>query len=1009
MIFLDLFEGDDSKKYVAENVYIPKAGDKIKLTTGETGVCLGEDPKMASEGGYYAIKFDGKQYPPGTYDSVYFGKILPGGQVKEGELTENASKLLSAEDRNDVITVVVQAPDGTKKTFSDQNPRAVDRWLMKYNLKLPVSITSKFIYEGEDLAWDDPDLVQARKFMAAKKANEKSGQKVAPAKSKQAPTHKYASKKDVKEGQDSNPVAQAITRRILSQRHDLLAKYGPVLITQAIDEVADFVGDVEEIGSSDVSGWIKQVEQMLANNPPEAFGEDLAEAPSDAIGHTAKSLENPPKVMQHRARRDQERDRNYMKTQIAKNDKTSKDEWGDLKENQGTYQGQFPTKEAAIAYAKESVKRFRDPEDGIEIWAMPNSSFDVVATMNSNGRNDCVAKGGKKLGTVGPRYQGVAEDDAHDVEQRMIAKIEKEKQRLAKLKQTDPEAYQREMVKSKTSGRVPPVSTFEDQGAAEGSDNITAVFSGYGNYMKGRAANVFKHYGITVLGQQYDEDEDIAEYTVSGNKAALDQARAYLERSDQFGGMILKQGVAEGSIGDKIKGAAKSVKRASQGWGAGGESDAVSPKDVVQAFGKMDGQRLANFVASRKDLSKPKKDSARAFADKVIDREMKQRGYGRVADKDEQGVAEDGQHRNTDYRHRVSISYADPNSTAASQRKELQQKIILVPATNKDGTTLYQGEAEELARQWAKRQGWRVKEINYVELVKAKPKQVDEFGINPFKSGKPAPKAPGSSSAEMRNYFAKDTGGNIPNISRDTKSPDQNTQVYRRTADMEEGYRVVPDINKERYVERPGLEGPFHTKSGRVVYYDKQEGKYYDPDSDFYISHDDYQAMNEAGYVNKDSAQRDYDFGRKGFGRGSRDRDSGEAENQGVFKVEIDGRPWKSGGDNEMHQLAANTKRKYPNKEIVIVWPTGQRNVVKEDTDSMPAVDRFGVPHGSKYYTPTKQKVNELSTDKLAQYKTAAAADAKRADQAGDFKRGDKRFSGMNKATMKQFSNDAKK
>ena len=83
------------------------------------------------------------------------------------------------------------------------------------------------------------------------------------------------------------------------------------------------------------------------------------------------------------------------------------------------------------------------------------------------------------------------------------------------------------------------------QGVAEGSDNITAVFSGYGNYMKGRGANVFKHYGITILDEQYFEDEDIVEYTVSGSKEALDQARAYLERSDQFGGMILKQGVAE--------------------------------------------------------------------------------------------------------------------------------------------------------------------------------------------------------------------------------------------------------------------------------------------------------------------------------------------------------------------------------------------------------------------------------------------------------------------------------
>ena len=58
---------------------------------------------------------------------------------------------------------------------------------------------------------------------------------------------------------------------------------------------------------------------------------------------------------------------------------------------------------------------------------------------------------------------------------------------------------------------------------------------------------------------------------------------------------------------------------------------------------------------------------------------------------------------------------------------------------------------------------------------------------------------------------------------------------------------IVPGIDREKYTERPGLEGPFHTKTGKVVYYDKQEGKYYDPDTDFYISHDDYQAMNEQG------------------------------------------------------------------------------------------------------------------------------------------------------------------
>jgi hypothetical protein len=67
------------------------------------------------------------------------------------------------------------------------------------------------------------------------------------------------------EDQSDSPVAGAITRRILMQRADLLQKYGPEKVMAAIDEVADFVGDVEEIGSSDVSGWVRHVEQILGN------------------------------------------------------------------------------------------------------------------------------------------------------------------------------------------------------------------------------------------------------------------------------------------------------------------------------------------------------------------------------------------------------------------------------------------------------------------------------------------------------------------------------------------------------------------------------------------------------------------------------------------------------------------------------------------------------------------------------------------------------------------------
>ena len=65
--------------------------------------------------------------------------------VAESDLNEKASQLLSAQDRNGVITVVVQAPDGTKRSLADENPRYINQWLMKYDLSLPRSITSKFV------------------------------------------------------------------------------------------------------------------------------------------------------------------------------------------------------------------------------------------------------------------------------------------------------------------------------------------------------------------------------------------------------------------------------------------------------------------------------------------------------------------------------------------------------------------------------------------------------------------------------------------------------------------------------------------------------------------------------------------------------------------------------------------------------------------------------------------------------------------------------------------------
>jgi hypothetical protein len=95
---------------------------------------------------------------------------------------------------------------------------------------------------------------------------------------------------------------------------------------------------------------------------------------------------------------------------------------------EGQYQSQYKSKEDAIAYAKDKAKTFRDPEDGIEIWSMPDGGFDAVHNMNSNGRNHCVANGGKKLGTIGPRQQGVAEgdlDESYDEEKYVDSSFDK--------------------------------------------------------------------------------------------------------------------------------------------------------------------------------------------------------------------------------------------------------------------------------------------------------------------------------------------------------------------------------------------------------------------------------------------------------------------------------------------------------------------------------------------------------------------------------------------------------
>ena len=78
-------------------------------------------------------------------------------------------------------------------------------------------------------------------------------------------------------------IQSAIIRRIAHSHHDLLMKLGPDGVLEAAREIAEFAAPVEEIGSSDVSAWVAQIERDAGiekehSDLHEAFEQALNEA-----------------------------------------------------------------------------------------------------------------------------------------------------------------------------------------------------------------------------------------------------------------------------------------------------------------------------------------------------------------------------------------------------------------------------------------------------------------------------------------------------------------------------------------------------------------------------------------------------------------------------------------------------------------------------------------------------------------------------------------------------------
>ena len=107
---------------------------------------------------------------------------------------------------------------------------------------------------------------------------------------------------------------------------------------------------------------------------------------------------------------------------------------------------------------------------------------------------------------------------------------------------------------------------------------------------------------------------------------------------------------------------------------------------------------------------------------------------------------------------------------------------------------------------------------------------------------------------------------------------------------------------------------------------------------------------------------------------------------------------------------AAITQRKEEKRALINQYASviAERVMMKESKKTAEGT----VPGHSMGFKPGAgpgiQPIEELSTELLGKYKKAASADASKSDKEGNFARGNKRFSGIVKATKKQFANDEK-
>ena len=178
----------------------------------------------------------------------------------------------------DRATVIQKLEDMYTKLYQREDPESYDLpAAVMYWSKLPLGELAMEFHHAEDQLKQSRGIKEAETDYSKRRARERdvdAGRPVKPL--PKNPQTDYARKR-AKEKRDmerfgestedsstsSEAVERAVLNRIMVAHTDLLKQFGPEKVMQAAEEVAYNVGDVDEIGTSDVSAYVNQVRQIL--------------------------------------------------------------------------------------------------------------------------------------------------------------------------------------------------------------------------------------------------------------------------------------------------------------------------------------------------------------------------------------------------------------------------------------------------------------------------------------------------------------------------------------------------------------------------------------------------------------------------------------------------------------------------------------------------------------------------------------------------------------------------